>query len=87
MLSQGLPFQNNQATVKINVLHITLSYCTVLAVLVGSQTKPLNLLHSFIADYTRRYYNRSITVLSRLIYNLKYRPEVSSLLRSLIFRL
>jgi hypothetical protein len=50
------------------------TYCTVLAVLVGSQTKPLNLSHYFIADYTRRYYSRSITVLSRLIYNLKYRP-------------
>jgi hypothetical protein len=35
-------------------------YCTVLAVLVGLQTTPLNLSHSFIADYTRRYYNRSV---------------------------
>jgi hypothetical protein len=33
----------------------------VLAVLVGLQTTPLNLSHSFIADYTRRYYNRSVT--------------------------
>jgi hypothetical protein len=30
-------------------------------VLVGLETTPLNLSHSFIADYTRRYYNRSVT--------------------------
>jgi hypothetical protein len=47
---------------------------TVLAVLLGLQTKPLDYSHSFIADYTRRYYNLSITVLSRRIYNMKYRP-------------
>jgi hypothetical protein len=40
---------------------LDLLYCTVLAVLVGLQTTPLNLSHSFIADYTRRYYNRSVT--------------------------
>jgi hypothetical protein len=40
--------------------------------LLGWQTKPLDYSHSFIADYTRRYYNLSITVLS--MYNMKYRP-------------
>jgi hypothetical protein len=33
----------------------------VLGVLVGLQTKPLNYSQAFIADYTRRYYNRSVT--------------------------
>jgi hypothetical protein len=42
--------------------------------LLGLQTTPFNLSHSFIVDYTHRYYSRSITVLSRRIYNLKYRP-------------
>jgi hypothetical protein len=48
--------------------------CALLAVLLGLQTKPLDYSHSFIADYTRRYYNLSITVLSRRMYNMKYRP-------------
>jgi hypothetical protein len=49
-------------------------YCAVMAVLLGLQTKLLDYSHSFIADVTRRYYNLSITVLSRRIYNTKYRP-------------
>jgi hypothetical protein len=32
-----------------------------MVVLVGLQTTPPNLSHSFVADYTRRYYNRSVT--------------------------
>jgi hypothetical protein len=37
-----------------------LLYCTVLAVLVGLQTTPLNLSHSFYSRLHRRYYNRSV---------------------------
>jgi hypothetical protein len=54
----------------------------VLAVLLGLQTKPLDYSHSFIADYTRRYYNLSITILSRRMYNMKYLLEGS---RSTLF--
>jgi hypothetical protein len=32
-----------------------------MAVLVGLQTTPLNYSQAFIADYTRRHYNRSVT--------------------------
>jgi hypothetical protein len=60
-------------------------YCTVLVVLVGLQTTPLNLSHSFIADYTRRYYNRSVTN-SSLTNCVDHSPFPSTLLTVDYFR-